>query len=299
MRSQTRTSVLLTSALALTLAACSTASTGGQGDPTNGDATPEPEVTAPYDPAVFDETSTTIDNTYFPIVPGWHLVFEGSTNGENGRISRRVEFSVTDLAKSIGDVQTAVVREMDFDDGVLAEAELIFYAQDPEGTVWHLGQYPEEYEDGEIVATPAWITGVEDAVAGILMRADPQPAEESYSQGWGPAVDWTDRAQITAIEPETCVPVDCYQDVVVIEEFNAQEADAFQLKYYAQGVGNVKVGWRGDGDPDQETLELIEARTLSAAEMDELRQSVLELEARAYDLSPDVYGSTDPSTPRE
>ena len=33
---------------------------------------------------------------------------------------------------------------------------------------------------------------------------------------------------------------------------------------------------------------------LSPAEMDEVRQSVLDQEARAYDRSPDVYGQTAP-----
>jgi hypothetical protein len=35
----------------------------------------------------------------------------------------------------------------------------------------------------------------------------------------------------------TCVPVECYEDVLVIEEFERNKPGAYQLKYYAPGVG--------------------------------------------------------------
>ena len=256
-------------------------------------------LTEDFDPADFDDTSATVDNPLFPLVPGAHHVYEGSANDGEERIDRRVVFNVTDLVKTIGGVEAVVIQELDFDGGDLVEAELAFFAQATDGTVWHLGQYPEEYDEGELVATPAWITGVEDALAGISMYADPQPGGVSYSQGWGPAVSWTDRAQIAGYEDETCVEAGCYENVLITEEFNTDEPDAWQLKFYASGVGNVKVGWRGDGEIDQETLELVEERKLDASEMEELRAEALEIEARAYEQSPDVYGTTEPARPRE
>jgi hypothetical protein len=38
------------------------------------------------------------------------------------------------------------------------------------------------------------------------------------------------------------VPIDCYDEVLVIEEFERNKPGAFQLKYYAPGVGDVRVG---------------------------------------------------------
>jgi hypothetical protein len=251
--------------------------------------------TIPYDS--FSDP-TTVDNTWFPLIPGTRLAFEGATNGDEGeRIPHRVEFTVTDMTKVVDGVRTVVGYELDFSDGELVEAELAFWAQDDDGTVWHLGQYPEEYEEGEIVATPAWIAGVQDAKAGISMKAEPMFASLSYSQGWGPAVGWTDRARVFDMGTATCVPAACYDDVLVIDEFNRDEPDAHQLKYYAPGIGNVRVGWAGALEKDQEELELVEITTLSGEELTKLRATILGMEKRAYELSKDVYAGTAPIEP--
>jgi hypothetical protein len=91
---------------------------------------------------------------------------------------------------------------------------------------------------------------------------------------------------------ETCVPVECYQDVLVIAESSASEPDAEQLKYYAPGVGNVRVGWRGEGEKTQETLELVKLEQMGPEAMAEVRAKALELEKSAYENSKDVYAHT-------
>ena len=127
------------------------------------------------------------------------------------------------------------------------------------------------------------------------MKAKPEVGTPSYSQGWGPAVGWTDRGQVDQMGQEVCVPVACYKDVLVVAETSATEKDAFQLKYYAPGVGNVKVGWRGEGEKTQEVLELIELTQLTPEELAEVRTKALELEKSAYENSKDVYAQTAPA----
>src|SRR3712207_8408363 len=51
-------------------------------------------------------------------------------------------------------------------------------------------------------------------------------------------------ARVYKMNQQTCVLVDCYENVLVTEEFNPSEPGAYQLKYYAPDVGNVRVGWR-------------------------------------------------------
>jgi hypothetical protein len=126
------------------------------------------------------------------------------------------------------------------------------------------------------------------------MYADPQPGIPTYYQGWAPAVEWSDYGSVTEVGQETCVPVTCYEDVMVIEESSLDETNAFQVKYYAQGVGDVRVGWRGD-DATQEELELVEFGQLDAAALAEVRAEALALEQHAYEVSPDVYGTTSPA----
>jgi hypothetical protein len=94
------------------------------------------------------------------------------------------------------------------------------------------------------------------------------------------------------IGQKTCVPEACYGDVLVIEEFERGVPGAFQDKYYAPGVGVVRVGWRGANDDSKEVLELVDFKTLTPQEMDAARADARALEDRAYRISKDVFGST-------
>jgi hypothetical protein len=259
---------------------------------TTGDESPE----QPFEDFDYDnfDRPTNIDNAWLPLQPGTQLVLEGSTFEGGRRVAHRVVLTVTDLTKVIDSIPVVVAWERDYAADELVETELAFFAQDNDGNVWHFGQYPEEYENGEFVEAPAWIAGVENARAGIAMKADPQRGAPSYSQGWGPAVNWTDRAEVYRTDQRTCVPVDCYEGVLVMEEFSREEPDAFQLKYYARGVGNVRVGWRGD-DPSKEELELVKAVQLSSEALAHIRAEALKMERRAYEISTEVYARTSPA----
>jgi hypothetical protein len=244
--------------------------------------------------------STRIDNVWLPLKPGTRFVYEGTSVEDDGTtVPHRIVVNVTDLTKVIAGVRALVTWDLDYSDDEVVEAELALYAQDSSGTVWYLGEYPEEYEDGKFVAARPWIHGFQDARAGIMMPADPRVGTPSYAEGWGPAVDWTDRGQVEQTGQRTCVPTGCYEDVLVIVESSAGEPDAQQLKYYARGVGNVRVGWRGGGEKTQEVLELAKVERLDAAALAAVRAGALALERSAYQHSPDVYAHTAPSAVRD
>lgn len=247
-----------------------------------------------FDPGDFDERSTIIDNQWFPLQPGTQWIYEGTTIEDGEIVPHRVVFTVTDLTKEIEGVRTVVVWDQDFADDELIETEIAFFAQDKEGNVWHFGQYPEEFEDGIFVDAPTWIANIEDAQAGISMKAEPRTGTSSYSQGWAPAVGWTDRAQVYKMSQQTCIPYSCYGDVLVMDEFSQEEPGSFQQKYYARGVGNVRVGWRGE-DAEQEELGLVDLIKLSPGDLEQIRTEVLALEKHAYEISDGVYGITLPS----
>jgi len=253
----------------------------------------DPEFALPnFESAKFDNP-TTINNKWLPMIPGTQYVFEGFTEEAGRSIPHSIIFTVTDLTKEILDIQTVVAWIVDYSDGQLVEAEIAFYAQDNDGNVWFMGEYPEAYENGKMIEAPAWIPGLKGAQAGIVMNAEPQLNLPSYAQGWGPAVNWTDRGRVVAMGEQFCVPVSCYEDVLVIEEFSQSEPDAFQVKYYAPGVGNFRVGWRGE-DASREELELTELIQLSSESLDNIRAAALELEKHAYEVSKEVYDQTIP-----
>ena len=247
-----------------------------------------------FDQDNFDDSSTTIDNEWFPLKPGMQWIYEGVTVEDNESMPHRVIFTVTNLTKVISGVRTVVCWDQDYSDEELVEAEIVFFAQDKDGNVWHLGQYPEEYEEGKFITAPAWLHGIGDGRAGIMMKANPQLGTPSYSQGWAPSVDWTDRAVVDQMGQETTVPAGTYKHVLVTAEYARTEPNAYQLKYYALGVGNVRVGWRGE-DATQETLKLVKVEQLSQEAMAEARGEALKLETRAYKNSKGVYAYTQPA----
>jgi hypothetical protein len=253
-------------------------------------AGPGPGAVSALDPAEFAH-SATVDNHWLPYRPGTEFVYTGSSS--EGQ--KRLVFTVTDLVKVVGGVRNVVIWDRDFTNGELVEAELAFFAQDNSGNVWHTGEYPEEYEHGKVAASPAWIVGRKGARAGIEMLASPALGTPVYAQGYAPPpVDWTDHAQVYKMGQRTCVPLRCYANVLITREFNPDERGRSQLKYYALGLGNIRVGWLGH-DPDREAAGLSALVHLGPAALARARAAALELEARAYRTRPGVYGGTPPA----
>ncbi|WP_157979442.1 hypothetical protein [Rhodoferax ferrireducens] len=236
------------------------------------------------------DRSENIDNPWLPLKPGMQWVFEGYTEEEGKRIPHRLVFSVTDLVKKIGGVRSRVIFDADYSNGVLVEKELTFFAQDKGGNVWHLGQYVEVHEEGGFVGGQIWHFGNPDgAKAGIVMPANPQPGTPSFSQGYAPApYNWTDRGRVHKMGQKIKVPAGSYEDVLIMDEFDASNPGVFQLKYYARGVGNVAVGHRGKKGDSAEVLNLVKVHQLSPDELAKTRALALELEKRGsmYPPSP-------------
>jgi hypothetical protein len=265
--------------------------------------TPEPTPTmdplvpafAEFDPARFTN-SAVITNEWLPLEPGARWILDGVTIEGDERIPHRITFTVTDLTKTIAGVETVVVWIEDISDGELVEKEIAFYAQDVDGTVWYLGEHPEELDGGRFVKAPTWITGVEDARAGIKMFADPTKHTQTWYQGWGPAVEWSDFGRIEESGLDDCVTFGCYQGVVRFAESSLGEEGIFQLKSYARGIGEIRVGWRGKAETREE-LQLKSKALFKGANLAKIRTLALALEKHAYEISPDVYGTTEPAKP--
>jgi hypothetical protein len=239
----------------------------------------------------------TIDNQWNPLTPGTRFIYEGRSNRGHGRRPHRVIFTVTDLTKVIDGVRTRVLWDQDINNGELQEAELAFQAQDDDGNVWLLGEYPEEYEDGTISAPSTWLAGLEGARPGVLMRADPRVGTPSYLQGWAPRIEFGDRAKVQSTGVQACVPVGCYRNVLVTDETNPLEPnDGHQRKYYASGVGNIRAA-PGPGGKEREVLVLVDVQHLSRQALAKARQEALKLDRRAYRTRRNLYRHTPPAEP--
>ena len=285
----------LTVAVALLVSACSEPKEvepfqGGVGKPS---APPVATITD-FDPANFSDP-TRIDNKYLPFRPGTVLTDQGSAYDGKTKVEHGQVLTVTDLTKVIAGVRTVAVWTTYYNEGKFAEDELAFYAQDDIGNVWYFGEYPEEFDEGKFTGAPdTWFAGLEGAKPGIFMRAAPAEGQSEYLQGSAPSIDFADRAKVFQTGQKTCVPVGCYQNVLVTEEWNPEEPGRLQLKYYAAGVGEVRVGWRGSKETEKEELALSKVEHLTGAALTAARQRALKLEERAYKVSK-VYRQTPPS----
>ena len=253
--------------------------------------TVEPDVPhLELNPADFSEHSNVIDNQWMPMTPGVRLTYDGYAKEDSDQVRRSVVTTYSDLTKVIGGVRVAVMFEEDFNDKKLEEKEIAFHAQDKKGNVWHLGQLREEYDDREYTGGSVWFVGQPTgAKAGIRMWAKPQVGLAA-SQGFAPPpYRWTDRGRISQMGQKTQVAAGSFDNVLVVDEWDEETPKGvFQTKFYAPGVGNVRVGFVGP-DPEEEELELVKIEHLDATGMAKIREQVHAMEERAY-----IYAHTKP-----
>src|SRR3954453_6498991 len=214
------------------LAGCGGKDSGGSSSGTATGAAPArapapapPAVDADFDPRNFSHP-TTIDNRWTPLRPGMEYVFEGTANRGHGRRPHRVVTTVTDLTKVIDGVRAVVIWERDINAGRLLEGELAFQAQDDDGNVWNLGEYPEEYAGGRVEGAPdTWIAGVAGARSGIMMRAAPRGGTPRPREGFAPGLEFAHPGRVVRGGLRDCVPVRCFSNVLMTDETNPNEPD--------------------------------------------------------------------------
>jgi hypothetical protein len=260
-------------------------------------APPAEELCGPGSAINFDRTAfpefPRIDNKWFPLKPGMQFTTLGTVTSADGVSERKVVHTVTGLTKVIDGVTTRVMWDRDYADGELVESELAFFAQTRGGAVWLFGEYPEEYENGEFVGAPStFISGLDKAQAGIAMPARPKTGTPSYVQAYAPKVDFLDCGTVFQKHQEVCVPTGCYDDVLVIDEYNPLEPPeaGHQRKFYSAGTGLIKV--TAVGGPDQEFMDLVKVRKLNAGQFAAVNEQALELDERGYEVSRRVYAKT-------
>lgn len=205
---------------------------------------------APPDPADFDDP---LPNEYFPLEPGWTATLHGTEDGE-----RLVEHVVvTDRTKVIQGITTTVVRDVIRHRGALVERTADWYAADDTGTVWYFGERTAEYDEhGDVISTKgSWEAGVDGAVAGIIMPADPRPTDayrQEYYKGEAEDQGWVVERGISLR-----VPYGRVDHAVRTFEWSRTEPDVMVGKLFAPGLGIVLEYTLAGGN---ETLELVRVR---------------------------------------
>jgi hypothetical protein len=193
-----------------------------------------------------------IDNPYMPLKPGTTFVYRGET--EDG--VERITVTVTDETETILGVKCTVVRDVARLDGEVIEDTLDWFAQDKQGNVWYFGEISKNFEDGDLVSLDgSWRAGVDGALPGIIMKADPQVGDV-YRQEFflGEAEDI---GKVVRLDGSASVPAaQCNGNCLVTKDYTPLEPDVDERKFYKRGLGLILEIDRESG----ERVELIEVR---------------------------------------
>jgi hypothetical protein len=173
-----------------------------------------------------------IDNPYMPLTPGSGWRLEGKTT--EGRETDTI--TVLDRTREVMGVTTTVVRDVVKLEGSVVEKTWDWFAQDLRGRVWYFGEDTAEYENGKIVSrSGAWEAGVDGALPGIVMPADPMVSDagrQEFYPGEAEDMGWVVQTGLT-VE----VPADSYDDAIRVLEWSPLEPRIVVQKLYAPGVG--------------------------------------------------------------
>jgi len=195
----------------------------------------QPAVITPSFDARNFPRPTTINNPYFPLVPGTVFVYQETKNGH----SEHDEVFVTRDTKKILGVTCVVVRETVSIGGQVTEDTFDWYAQDKYGNVWYMGEDAKQYKNGVVDTSGSWQAGVDGALPGYIMEAHPQVGD-AYRQEYYPGVA-EDMAQVLSLTASVSVPYGSWQgNALQTKEWSPLEPNVIEQKYYAPGVGMVR-----------------------------------------------------------
>jgi hypothetical protein len=188
-----------------------------------------------FDPANFVPI---IDNQFFPLQPGTTYIYESPEGAEEDVFGT---ITVTRKTIDILGVTCVVVEHVEKEDGELVEKTKDYFAQDVYGNVWYFGEDVRNFEDGKFVDTEgSWRAGVDGAMPGIIMLADPQPGNE-YDQEVAPGVaeDHALVASNNGLVPPVDVPYGFFDRGLDTIESTPLEPGIFEHKVYVPGIGLV------------------------------------------------------------
>jgi hypothetical protein len=187
------------------------------------------------DPANF---VTTIDNPYFPLLPGTGFHYKGVA--ENGKTPQTDDMIVTHLTKLILGVKSTVVRDTVSSRGRPIERTFDWYAQDKSGNVWYMGEDSRERSHGRFKKTSdSWEGGVDGAEPGVIMPGNPQTGD-TYRQEYYPRYA-LDQARVLGPGGAVTVPYNSYgSTLLTVETAPKLDPGVAERKWYVAGLGDIK-----------------------------------------------------------
>lgn len=179
---------------------------------------------------------STIDNPFLPITVGSRYTY--TTETDEG--TERTEVEVLPQTKVVMGITCTVVRDRVFLNGEIVEDTYDWFAQDKDGNVWYFGEIVDNYVNGVVDNHyGSWEAGVDGAEPGVIMLGNIvlglHYRQEHYI---GEAED---EGEVISKNETVTVPGGTFTGCIKIEETNPLDPDFLEYKYYASGVGLLKV----------------------------------------------------------
>lgn len=209
-------------------------------------------VEYPFDLGNFS-TPLLIDNPYWPLLPGLTVVYH-EASGDECVVN---EVRVTSQTKQdfSGDYAGLAVRvvldrewlDEDCDGGrdVVLESTFDWYAQDDTGNIWYLGEDTTEYEyddEGNFLGTSkegSWEAGVDGAIAGLIMLAQPQTGLFYQQEFYADVAE--DGARVIGTDRTVSTGLGTFTGCIVTKESSPLSPGTIEHKYYCPNAGLVLV----------------------------------------------------------
>ena len=214
---------------------------------------PQGDEPVELDPAAF---TTEIDNPYWPMEPGTRWRYREID--EEGQVVEVVVVVTTETKLIANGITARVVRDTVYEDGKIIEDTNDWYAQDDIGNIWYLGEETAEFEDGELkTRAGSFEAGVDGALPGIIIPADPQPGmkyRQEYYEG-----EAEDNGEVLSTEEMADVPFGHFEDMLLTKDTITIEPDVLEYKLYGVGIGPVLVLGISGGPGREELIEMDKA----------------------------------------
>ena len=171
-----------------------------------------------------DNFDSPVANPWFPLVPGTEYVYEAEE--EDGLLTTRI--IVTHDTKQVMGITAMVVREIEeiyieeLDQTFILEDTDDWFALDNDGNVWYFGEDTTSFDyddDWNLIDTNnegAWEAGVDGALPGILILADPV-AGASYQQEFFEG-EAEDEATVLRLNAKVSIDFGDFEGVLVTKE---------------------------------------------------------------------------------
>jgi hypothetical protein len=157
---------------------------------------------------------------------------------------------IADRTKVIQGITTTVVRDIVRTGGRVEEKTHDWYVADDLGNVWYFGERTAIFDRrGNVRSTEgSWESGVDGAMAGIIMPADPRPTDACRQELYPGHAE--DQAWVVERGGRLSVPLERVRHVLRTFEWKRLEPRVVSAKLYAPDLGIVRERDVAGGDED-------------------------------------------------